>query len=42
MSDGAEYAEWLEEMHSLDRILHEQGKCEYPCPYCLDEEDEKP
>ena len=40
MGEGAEYMEWIEEMHSLDKALHEQGRCEYPCPYCMAEEED--
>jgi len=39
MSEYAEYIEWIGEMRSLDWALHEQGKCEYPCPYCLAKEE---
>jgi len=40
MGEGAEYLEWIEEMHSMDLALHKQGRCEYPCQYCLAEEEE--
>lgn len=39
MGEGAEELREIEERRSLDRVLHQQGRCEYPCPYCAEEDE---